>query len=90
MQKVCMNWYVRLRYLVVLVFKSETGCILCGEHSEAEETADSVNTTVERVRLYISTFKIYRLWLMVNLAKTRKNFKVRIKYFNFPFLLEIT
>jgi hypothetical protein len=60
-QKFYMNSYVRLRYLAVLVFKPETGCILCGEHSEAEETVDSVNTTVERVRLYIPTFKTYRL-----------------------------
>jgi hypothetical protein len=86
-QKFYMNSYVRLRHLAALVFKTETGCIPCGEHSETEETVDSVNTTVERVRLYISTFKIYRLWLMVNIAKTRKNFKVRIKYFNFTFLL---
>jgi hypothetical protein len=71
-QKVYGNSYVRLRYLAVLVFKTKTGCIFCGERSEAEETVDSVNTTVERVRLYISTFKIYRLWFMVNLAKTRK------------------
>jgi len=52
-----MNSYIRLRYLAVLVFKTATARILCGEHSEAEETVDSVNTTVERVRLCISTFK---------------------------------
>ena len=86
LQQVYMNSYVRLQYLTVFVFITETGCILCWERSEAEETVDSVNTTVDRVRLYISTCKIYRLWLMVNLAKTRKNFKLRIEYFKFPFL----
>lgn len=65
LQKVYMNSYVRLRNLAVLVFITETDCILCGERTEAEETVDGVNITVERVRLYISTFKIYRLWLMI-------------------------
>jgi hypothetical protein len=84
-----MNSYVRIRYFTVLVFTTETGCILCGEPSEAEETVDSVNITFERVRLCIFTFNIYRLWLMVNLAEIRKSFMVRVKYLNYPFLLEI-
>jgi hypothetical protein len=39
-----MNSYVRLRYIAILVFKTERGCILCGEHSEAEETVDNANS----------------------------------------------
>jgi len=75
LQKIYMNSYVRLRHLTVFAFITETDCILCGERSEAEETVDRVNTTVERDRLCISTFKMYQLWLMVNLAKTRKILK---------------
>ena len=54
LQKVYMNSYVRLRYLTVFVFITERVCILCRESSETEETVDSVNTTVERVRSCIS------------------------------------
>ena len=42
--KFYMNSYVRLRYIAILVFKTERGCILCGEHSEAEETVDNANS----------------------------------------------